>query len=157
MELLGKIQRRAIYYIAIRNHLGWRRKLPKSDWLVFTIANKEDEDQISVVTQKCLNNKVAYTCSAGELGGLGEQYFDEEIVWRAVQYESETKQDFDYNNTPVTTSHESIEEGFWFATSVAFTDGVDINKVVCIDMTKKKVKKHLLALTEAINKGWLPE
>ena len=49
-----------------------------------------------------LDKNITYTCSAGELGGLTEDYFDQEIVLRGVQYEEKTGKEFDYDKSPMT-------------------------------------------------------
>lgn len=156
MELIGRINRRKIYYLQIRNNSEWKSSLPKNDWVAFTIANKEDEELVPPSVKVFMNRNVSYTCSAGTLANWTENYFDDEIAWRGAEYEMQTKQEFDYKKTPVTTAHKNFGEGFWFAATLANDDNFDIDKVVCIDFTKRKVKKHLTDLIEKINNGWLP-
>ncbi len=156
MELIGRVNRRKIYYVQVRNNPEWKYSLPKNDWVVFTIANTEDEELVPPATKICLDKNVAYTCSAGTLAHWSEQYFDEEITWRAIDYEIQTKKEFDYENSPVTTAHKNFSEGFWFAATLANDPYIEIDKVVCLDFTKRKVKQHLTKLVEKINSGWLP-
>lgn len=156
MELLGRIYRRKIYYVQVRNNPEWKNSLPKIGWIVFTIANKEDEELVPPAVKICMDKNVAYTCSAGTLAYWTEQYFDEEITGRALDFELRTKEKFDYEFSPVTTAHQNFSEGFWFATTLAFDAYKDTDKVVCLDFTKRKVKKHLTDLIEKINNGWLP-
>ena len=156
MELLGRINRRKIYYVQVRNNPEWKNSLSKNDWIVFTIANKEDEELVPPAVKICMDKKVAYTCSAGTLAHWTEQYFDEEITGRALDYELRTKKEFDYEFSPVTTAHQNFSEGFWFATTLAYDAYKETDKVVCLDFTKRKVKKHLTDLIEKINNGWLP-
>jgi len=156
MEFIGRINKRKVYYVEIRNNSEWKSALPKNDWIAFTIANKEDEELVPPAVKVCMDKNVSYTCSAGKFGHMTEQYFDEEISWRGVDYEMRTKKEFDYELSPVTTAHRNFGEGFWFATTLANDDNFDIDKVVCIDFTIKKVKKHLTKLIEKINNGWLP-
>ena len=156
MELIGRIDRRKIYYVQIRNNTEWKSSLPKKDWVAFTIANKEDEELVPPTVKICMDRNVSYTCSAGTLAHWSEQYFDEEITGRALEYELRTKKEFDFEFSPVTTAHQNFSEGFWFATTLANDAYKEIDKVVCLDFTKKKVKKHLTKLIEKINNGWLP-
>ncbi|MCF7560293.1 hypothetical protein L3X39_06540 [Sabulilitoribacter multivorans] len=156
MELIGRINRRKIYYVQIRNNSEWKSSLPKNDWVAFTIANKEDEELVPVVVKVCMNKNVSYTCSAGTLSYWTEQYFDEEFVGRAVDYEIQNKKEFDYDSSLMTTSHDNFSEGFWFATTLAHDPKIEIDKVVCLDFTQRKVKKHLIELIDKINNGWLP-
>lgn len=156
MEFIGRINRRRVYYVPIRNNPEWKSSLPKNDWVVFTIADKEDEEWIPPVVKICLDQNVSYTCSTGGLAHRTEDYFDEEISWRGVNHEIRTKKEFDYEKTPVTTSHENFGEGFWFASTVAHGDNFDLDKVICLDFTKRKVRKHLTELMGKINSDWLP-
>ncbi|WKN43575.1 hypothetical protein [Tunicatimonas pelagia] len=156
MELIGRINRRKVFYIQVRNNADWIKSLPTRDWIAFTIANKEDEELIPPAVKICLDHHVSYTCSAGELATMTEEYFDEEITWRAVGYEQETGKDFDYDQSPVTTFHQNFGEGFWYASTLANDDNFEIDKVVCIDFTKRKVKRHLSELIDKINNQWLP-
>lgn len=156
MEFIGNIRQRKIYYLQVRNNERWKHSLPKNDWMVFTIANKEDEELVPPAVKICLDRNVSYTCSAGGLAYMTEEYFDEEITWRGVEYEMKTKKEFDYEFSPVTTAHNNFGEGFWFAATLANNDDYGIEKVVCLDFTKRKVRKHLTQLIEQINNGWLP-
>lgn len=156
MELIGRIKRRKIYYVQIRNNSTWEKSMPKKDWVAFMIANKEDEELVPLIVKECLNRNVSYTCSAGNYANMTEDFFDEEIAWRAVDYEMKTKKEYNYDYSPNTTAHKNFGEGFWFAATLANDDKFDIDKVVCVDCTKKKVKNHLIKLIEKINNGWLP-
>lgn len=156
MQFIGRINRRKIYYVQVRNNTEWKFSLPNKDWVAFTIANEEDEELVPPAVKTCMDKNVSYTCSAGTLANWTENYFDEEITWRGVEYEKQTKKEFDYHDSPVTTAHNNFSEGFWFATTLAHDDSFDIDKVVCIDFTKRKVKKNLIKLIGEINEGWLP-
>ncbi|WP_405605931.1 hypothetical protein [Polaribacter sp. Asnod1-A03] len=156
MELIGRINRRKIYYVQIRNNSDWKFSLPKNDWVAFTIANKEDEDLVPATVKICMDKNVAFTCSAGTLALSTENYFDEEIAFRALDYEMRTKNEFDFENTPITTCHQNFSEGFWFSAIAAHDSDKVIDTIVCLDFTKRKVKRHLIELIEKINNGWLP-
>lgn len=156
MELIGKINRRKIYYVQVRNNPEWKDSLPKNEWVGFTIANKEDEELVPPAVKICMDKNITYNCSAGTLAQRTEQYFDEEFVGRAIDYEIRTKKKFNYEYTLMTTAHENFSEGFWFATTLAYDAYQETDKVICLDFTKRKVKKHLTGLIEKINNGWLP-
>lgn len=154
MEFLGRINRRKIYYVQRRNNSGWKSSLPKKDWIAFTISNKEDEELIPPVVNICLDKNVLYVCNAGEFGSQAEDYFLEEIGWRGVQLR-EINEDYDFG-TPMTSAHKNFGEGFWFAGVVASDRDKVMDKVVCIDFTKRKVKNNLIELIDKINNDWLP-
>ena len=156
MERIGKINDREIFYISTKDESKWLNLIPTEKWVVFTIVDKENKEILHESTSRILDKNVTYTCSAGELAGLTEQYFDEEIGWRGVQYEEKTGKEYDYEQSPMTTMHRNFGEGFWFASTLAYDGEKEINNVVCIDFTTRKVKKHLTELVEKINNGWLP-
>tara|TARA_R100001369_G_scaffold31211_1_gene55308 strand:- start:1179 stop:1685 length:507 start_codon:yes stop_codon:yes gene_type:complete len=156
MERIGKINDRDIFYISTKDNSDWLNLLPTKKWVVFTIADKENKEILHESITRILDKNVTYTCSAGELAGLTEQYFDEEIVLRGIQNEEKTGKKYDYEQSAMTTMHQNFSEGFWFSAFCAFDEYKDINKIVCIDFTSRKVKKHLTELVEKINNGWLP-
>lgn len=53
----------------------------------------------------------------------------------------------------MTTAHKNFGEGFWFAAVVASDDWVEINKVVCLDFTTRKVENYLTELLQKIKEG----
>lgn len=156
MEQLGRIGKRKVSYIQVRNNVGWEKALPKTDWVAFTITNEEDEEMVPPAVKACMDKDVSYTCNAGVLAHRTEFYFDEEVAWRGVDYEERTKNEYDYERTPISTAHKNFSEGFWFAATLAHNDSYEIEHVVCVDFTKRKVKQHLTNLIEKINDGWLP-
>jgi len=131
MERIGKINDREIFYISIRDNLNWMKLLPTEKWVAFTISDNEDKEMLNDCTIGILDKNVTYTCSAGELGSLTEDYFDEEIGWRGVQYEEKTGKKFDFDQSPMTSIHQNFSEGFWFSAVVARGGEKEMNKVVC--------------------------
>ena len=160
MTEIGRLNDRQIFYTNVRADLSWFDKLPSSNWLAFTIADIEDKELLNDTTIKCLDKNVLYTCCAGQLASETEDYFDQEIVWRQVQIEKQTGKPQDYQTSPMTTSHQNFDEGFWFAIQSAYATAYDkyvsIDKVICIDMTQCGVKQYLIELIDKIQCGWLP-
>ena len=155
MELLGRINKREIFYVKRRNNPDWKFSLPRNNWIAFTISNNEDEEMIPPAVNVCLDKNVLYVCNAGEFGSQAEDYFLEEVGWRGVQYEEKTGKEYEYG-TPMLSAHKNFGEGFWFAAVVASDEDKVMGKVVCIDFTKRKVRRYLLELIDKINAGWLP-
>lgn len=156
MKLIGRINRKKIYYIQIRNNPNWKSDLPKNDWIAFTIANEEDEELIPPIVQICIDKNVSYTSSTGEFASGTENYFDEEIEWRKVDCEIQNKEKFDNKNLITTISDENFEDAFWFASTLIHDDNSVLDKIVCIDFTKRKIKNHLIKLIEKINADFVP-
>ena len=156
MELIGRINTKKIYYIQIRNNPNWKANLPKNDWIAFTIANEEDEELIASIVKICIDKNVSYISSTGEFAHRTEDYFDEEIEWRVIDYEIQNNQKFDSKNLITTISNESFEDAFCFTSTSIYEDNFVLDKVVCIDFTKRKAKNHLIELIEKINDGFVP-
>ena len=152
MEFLGHFNHRKIYYISTKEHPQWRSSLPKKDWATFTIVNEENESGVPLMVSACVDACVDYICCAGEIASLTHDYFDEEIVWRSVDNNS-PKTDY----SPLTTFHSSISEGFWYCCQLENDEDYSTETIVCIDLTRKKVKNLLKELIEKMKSGWLPE
>lgn len=140
--------------------MTWFDKIIFDNWVAFTVVDSEDKELIEETVSHCLDKGTFFTCSAGQLAALTEDYFDEEIVWREVQRSEQTGLEQDYEATPVTTSHTNFSEGFWYAATTANNyineQVVEMKQVVCIDCTIGQVRNYLLHLTNKINKNWLP-
>lgn len=161
MKLIGQINDRQIYYCNIRSAKEWYSDIHFKNWIAFTIVDEDDKELITDMAIHCLDNGVCYTCSAGELASISEDYFDGEIVMREVNKEMETGVEQDYESTPMTSYHKNFDEGFWFATTLARQSINDqyilSTDVVCIDCTKLGVSQYLKGLIKKINSGWLPD
>lgn len=160
MELLGQIGKRKIYYCNVRSDKSWYDHVVFQDWIAFTIADNEDKELLNDLTVRCLDKGVCYTCSAGQLGSLTEDYFDEEIVSREVKRSEQTGIAQDYEMAPSTSFHNNFDEGFWFAAVTAHQIINDVyietTEVICIDCTRDGVQEHLVNLIDKINNDWLP-
>jgi hypothetical protein len=157
---IGQINNRDVFYTNVRVDEDWFKKLPASNWLALTIADYGDEGLLNDTTIKILDNGTCYTWSVGELGSLTEDYFDEEIVWRQVQEEEKTGKPQNYETTPMTIYDDNFANGVWYALISAYAIEYDIylpmDKVVCIDLTKKGYKDKFIELFNKIKNGWIP-
>jgi hypothetical protein len=156
MQQFGIINGRRILYTNVRRDAEWFKKLPMGNWAAFTISDDEDRDFVELVVEKSLENQVAYICSTGQLSDAIELSFDLKIVEKAIEQENITQIPFDYDQSPITTAHKNFSEGFWFAAIAAQNEENWINALICLDFTKKGVKKIILSLMEKINNDWLP-
>lgn len=160
MEILGSIEGKVIYYLNLRRQTDWHTNLPGVPWIAYTIVGNEDKDLLNDLVNKCLDTPLGYSCSAGELSSLTEEYFDEEEVLRVVDEEIKTGKEIGYEASPMTSFHNNFSDGLWFAcvTANQIIDGdyIKAQTVVCLDCTIKGVRNHLLNLIKQINDGWLP-
>jgi len=160
MELLGTVNSRQVFYCNVREEQNWFEQLPITNWIAFTIADNEDQELIDNIVKRSLDKNVAGVSSAGQFASETEDFFVDEIVLRNIQKEKELGDFDDYETSPMLTFHRNFSEGFWFATTVANPSINDqylgIDKVVCIDSTKKRVKAYLKQLIGMFNNGELP-
>ena len=84
-----------------------------------------------------------------------EDWVDGEIVERALAWEEKHQGQFDYDLAPVTTADTSLDEGFWFATSVALVSNAVIETIFCLDLTNE-CQNRIQELIPLINAGWFP-
>ena len=160
METIGHISFKQIYYCNVRTDQQWFDQLPVNHWFAFTIADKEDEALVQDVAVKCMDKNVSCVCCAGQLASQTSDYFNIEAVDWEIKKEETGETDVQHVKTPMITSHKNFSEGFWFATNIA-SDTIedqylDVDKVICIDLTKRGVKKHLRNLIGEFNSGELP-
>ena len=149
---IGKINDREIFYIDTINNPGWETVLPESNWSLFAIADDKQISQLDHLAKICLDKNVLYICGAGKASSRIDDAFDIEIVDRKIE-----ANDDNYDNTPMTTWHNDFDEGFWFASTVAYHDIILINKLVCINLTDETYRERIVDLINKINNGWLPE
>lgn len=160
METLGHISFKQIFYCNVRTDKDWFEQLPSDHWFAFTIADKEDDALIPAVAIKCIDKNVSCVCCAGQLASEASDYFNIEVVDWEIKKEEARDVDVQHVKTPMITSHKNFSEGFWFATNIAVNSiedqYLDVDKVVCIDLTTKGVKKYLRNLIGEFNSGELP-
>ncbi|RIY09101.1 hypothetical protein D0T11_13085 [Hymenobacter rubripertinctus] len=74
----------------------------------------------------------------------------------ALAWDDEHQQPYDYEFAPVTTAHPDLDEGFWYAVTLAPNMAVEpVKTIFCLDLTGTHPARinQLIAL---INSGWLP-
>lgn len=156
MKKIGFIDNREIYYINVKDDVTWNAKLPFDNWCAFTVVNADGRELIDEIVSRCLDNNVCFACSSGELAEETELAFDMEVVLRTLEQENRSGVISDYEHALLTTAHDDFNEGLWFAAVAATTGDDEIDKVVCIDVTREGVLEQLKSIVNDINNGWLP-
>ena len=156
MEKLGQANNRQVYYLSVVNRANWAGLLPSDTWLAIPIADNKDKRLIGEIAHACLENKVTYICSLGKECEWVHDWFDEAILLRRIKLGLPISLPDDFEYEPMTTWHNNFNQGFWFALTSAYDDYIEIDKVVCLDLTKTGYKEQLTNLLSKINKGWLP-
>src|SRR5687768_8158060 len=111
---IGKINERTIFYLEVTSNVAWSNSLPNDNWILFAIADNEQISHLKGLAKECLDKNVLYVCCAGTAADSIHLAFDLEIVRRKV-----ASNDDNYDDTPITTGHEDLNEGFWFASTAA--------------------------------------
>ena len=153
--LIGRIDTIGVRYQGIDQHDEWVNNLPKSNWLLLIIANEVQPTLFSKLVTRCMAHEPSYVCCVGDGASVLEEWFDEEIVEIALAWEKKQRKQYDYDVAPVTTADTSLDEGFWFATSVAPASVATLETVFCLDVTNE-CQNRIQELIPLINAGWFP-
>lgn len=156
MDKIGEHNNRLIYYIRYTDDNLLQDKLPTDNWLVLPICDTKENRLISKLSYLFLNKNVRYLCALGLECEMFHDIFDQTIITRCLDKGLSVDNEEDFEREPMTTWHHDFEEGVWFSLTNAFDDYVDINQVVCIDITEKGVKNKLTETINNIKNGWLP-
>ncbi|MFD1145501.1 hypothetical protein ACFQ4C_30525 [Larkinella insperata] len=145
MNLLGAVNEREVYYFQLPNNGNWFDFLPFNNWLVIPISNERDEHLINVVAEKCLEKKVTYICTTGKDCEYVHDIFDETIVINRLTDGLPVDSPDDFEHEPMTTWNAEIAECLWFALYTAHNEYNKIEKVVCLDLTRKESNEKILS------------
>lgn len=157
-ELLGKIGDRSISYTDWEPGHTEVGGMCGRNWVLFAIADLAQIDQLDELAKACLDNDVLYVCGAGQAGTHIDDAFDMQIVLRRIEKENDQSGTLNQSDdSPMTTWHNDIDEGFWYACTVAAHEYLTIDHVLVINLTTSSYRGHIVELIEKISGGWLPE
>ena len=157
MQLLDEINERQIFYIKVYSGEILFDELPINNWLVLPISGEDGNmKSYHLLADNSLNKNVLYACTVGEECELIHDIFDQCIISNKILKGESIESPDDFEDSPMTTWDDNLDEGFWFALYTAFHPTKDINKVVCIDYTKRGLKNHLIDLLKRFHLGWIP-
>jgi hypothetical protein len=157
MERLGKINKVDIFYLHWDDpkrefYLDW---LPDKIYSLFVIADDENRREDYEEMSKFFGRKKVDTVnSAGKEYDLLHDIFDIAIPNKEEFERSGNTGNF-LDGTAVTNGNENFDWGFWMTTQV-FYDHETIDEIICIDFTKRRVKKYLKLITKIVRKDWSP-
>lgn len=157
MDKIGEYNNRLIYYIRYKDDNVLHDKLPTDNWLVLPICDTKENELISKISYICIDKNVRYLCALGQECEMIHDIFDQTIITRRLDKGLNVDNAEDFEREPMTTWHHDFEEGVWFSLTNAFDDYIDINQVICLDLTKKGVKEKLIQTINKISTGWLPD
>ena len=146
MVKLGKINDRNVEYIKVNDLSVLKGKLPKDNWILLAVADIEQTNKIHELSVICFDHYVRYVCGTGSGGTKIDDYFDEEYLIRLFRAGKEPI-DENLDDMPMTVWSENFEEEFWFATCLANEENIELNKVVCINLTDVDYENEILYYT----------
>lgn len=131
---LATINNRKVFHQSYSTELPWSKNFPTENWLAFVIVANKKNTELFEISNKVISNNACYVCCTGNQGELMHDIVDEDIAYREVDI------DYEYDYLPpfdiITTWHNTIEEGLWFAIYAAWNGPIEIDKIVCLDASE---------------------
>ncbi len=135
---MGRVKSKVV---SVREDANWWKKLPRNNWLAFTIAEEKDEELLASLTHKIVSNRPEIIISSGTLYEISEMYFDEEIAWQNVNEKSEGELSI------MTVSFLTLSEGLQYIIDIIEVLKKPIDEIVFIDFSNKYSNKIIAAIT----------
>jgi hypothetical protein len=151
MTELGEINDRQVLYIKHDLATVWFKDLPKSNWLLFTISDRDLPEIFNEVARRSIDNNVVYVCSSGPESESFNSAMDDAIMIRDVENVYLPKYCI------LTTSSTDIGNEYWHAIFSAMGETETISKIICLDLTSGEHTDKLKGLIEKMKTGWMPE
>lgn len=134
-------------------YLEW---LPDKIYSLFVIADDKDRRSDYEEMAKFFAYKTVDTISsAGKEYDLIHDIFDRAIINKEVSEGKDHDHPDFLERTAMTNGWDNFDWGFWMTTD-CFYDFDSIDRIICIDFTKRRVKNYLKQIVKAIRKGWSP-
>ena len=156
MIKLGKINNRNVEYIKTTDLSVLKGNLPDDNWILLAIADIEQTEKIYELSVICFDHNVRYVCGTGSGGTKIDDLFDDQYLIRLFKAGKELIAE-NMDDMPMTVWNENFEEEFWFATCLANEDNVELNKVVCINLTNVDYENIISELIIKLKTGWTPD
>ena len=150
---IATVNNRQVSYQLYSTEIPWSKYFPKQNWLAFVIADNLAKTKLREISNKLIDNKACFVCCSGAQGELLHDMIDEEIVFRQVDIDDLYLPSFNI----LTTWHQNIAEGLWYATKAAYNDPVKIDKVVCLDGSERGSEREIIELLLRFNEGYIPD
>lgn len=150
------INGRQIFYMDLDCGLQVFEDFPLKNWVLVVVADDLGHPLLNVFSELCIDKDVIYVCAAGEVASELDDLFDGIMVLRGIYKEYKPSWHRTEEDVLMTTWHSSTEDAFWFATTLARYDEIQIDTVLVANFTFHKLFEPISQLASAINKGYLP-
>jgi len=152
----GIINKREILYLDIINDLEKLKVAELANWILFVIEDNKNNPILSSFAEMCIKKEVLYVCAAGKACSEIDDLFDMIMVMKEINKERLPLWMTSPEDVLMTTWHHQLEEGFWFATSLADHDELPIQTVLVVNLTNNNYLPVIQDLTKKIIDGWVP-
>lgn len=150
------INNRRILYLDIRQDLQEFESLDLKNWVLFVIEDGSKNPILRQFAELCIDREVLYVCAAGKAGSELDDLFDFTMLNKKKTggklpswYQSD-------DDVLMTSWHDDVEEGFWFAATTANYENQPIGTVLVANLTRYNYLPVVQSLTKRISEGWLP-
>lgn len=141
------LNNRKLIFLTYSTEKNWENDLPKNNWLCILVDNDRPRQYIDEVISKIIENDVCWVLTVGQSCEMIHDLIDEEIAFRQVDIDNLYLPKHDI----MTTWHTDFNEGIWFGIFAANEEGLQIDKVVILDMTEGKEGQKIKKLIEEFN------
>jgi hypothetical protein len=155
-QLVERINSRQILYLKVSDDLSELMEADLEHWVLFVICDDPKLPILESFVETCINKGVLYMCAAGAAGSEMDDRFDMNLVMREIKGRPMPEWYTGEDDVLLTTWHEELEEGFWFATTVAVHDQFAIKTVLVVNLTGDNMLPTIKELTRKISREWLP-
>ncbi|MBX7046602.1 MAG: hypothetical protein K1X86_12280 [Ignavibacteria bacterium] len=162
MKRIGRAEGKEIYYFHWNDERRdyYLERLPKKQrWVLFVIGDEKLNDDYRLLAEKSADEYLVGMNSAGIECELIHDIFDDVIIKKRYDKGGLTGSPDDYEGTALTSWWtDEFDWGYWMSCREMDHDEYDreIRLMICVDFTKKGVKKYLMHCTKLIRKGWIP-
>lgn len=155
-QLPTTINNKHILYLDIQQDLEELEELNLNNWVLFVIEDNIENPILRQFADLCIGKNVLYVCAAGNACYEVDDLFDFTMVDRAqagvnlpVWYQCD-------EDVLMTSWHNDLEEGFWFAVTLANYNDIQVGTVLVVNLTGDNYLPIIEDLMAKIINGWLP-
>lgn len=152
MQKVGILNNRNIFYQSYAAENVWAKHYPDANWLAIIITSGRPKADLFNIAKNIIERNVCYVCCASDQGELLHDIVDEEILIRQLG--------LDNNRSPktdaITTWHNNIPDGLWYAIYTADDDLTPVTDVICLDAGEISIETDITQLVEWFGEGYIP-
>jgi hypothetical protein len=157
-DLQQTVSNRKVSYLDVKINPNDFINASLQNWMVVVVANELKDPLLHRLAKICIDKELMYMCACGDAGREIDDLFDELFVIRQID---EKPMPYWYHSKEedvlMTTWHNSYEECFWYAATLANYDPYVIERIVVLNFNNASFLTHTKELILKINNGWSPD